>query len=220
MLDGSTRLLAAMPLPLAHFRAVLFFTTSLLLSACASTHTSILQAKEAAPMIASDPGPAADLPALSAEEIGKRFLKLIEGLESRSDLNVDRVRTTLGLKLPTASWDEYHFISEGPLGSDWSYVVGFLEETPSNLKSVYLDFRNAKARFADMTPVCDLDFESYHSAFVAMGFRAVEIRGEIGQLENWRYYKNDFAMQIVPQNVVPGEAGRLCANSISMLNGR
>lgn len=171
-------------------------------------------------MATSESTPTGDSPKLTAEEIGKRFLKLIEGLESRSDLNLDLVRTTLELKLSKVPWDERQFMSEGPLGSDWSYVVGFLEETPSSLKSVYLDFRNSKARFADMTPICDLDFEFYHSALVAMGFRAVEIRGEIGQLESWRYYKNDFAMQIVPQNVVPGEAGRVCASSISMLNGR
>lgn len=171
-------------------------------------------------MTAPDTSSATDRPLLSAEEIGRRFLRLIEGLKSRDDLNLELVRTTLGLSLSKTPWDEHQFISEGPLGSDWSYVVGFLEETPSNLKSVYLDFRNSKARFADMTPICDLDFEFYHSALVATGFRAVEIRGEIGQLESWRYYKNDFAMQIVPQNVISGDAGRVCANSISMLNGR
>lgn len=159
-------------------------------------------------------------PNLTAEEIGKRFLKLIEGLESRSDLNLNLVRTTLGLEFTAVPWDEHLFISDAPLGSHWSYIVGFIEETPSSQKSVYLDFRNAAARFADMTSVCDLDFEFYHSALIAMGFRAVEIRSEIGQLESWRYYKNDFAMQIVPQNVIPGETGRLCANSIRMLNGR
>lgn len=211
------------PLRSALFRRIaslLLATATVIPAGCATSSETSVPAKEVTAMTTSDISPANESPSLSADEIGKRFLKLIEGLESRSDLNLDLVRTTLELKLSKVPWDEHQFISEGPLGSDWSYVVGFLEETPSNLKSVYLDFRNSKARFADMTPICELDFEFYHSALVATGFRAVEIRGEIGQLESWRYYKSDFAMQIVPQNVVPGEAGRVCANSISMLNGR
>jgi len=193
---------------------------TVMLAGCAISPETLPPAREAIVMTASDNSAATNGPPLSAEEIGRRFLRLIEGLNSRDDLNLELVRTALGLSLSKTPWDEHQFIFEGSLGSNWSYVVGFLDETPSNLKSVYLDFRNSKARFADMTPICDLDFESYHSALVAKDFHAVEIRGEIGQLESWRYYKNDFAMQIVPQNVIPGEAGRTCVNSISMLNGR
>lgn len=189
---------------------------TVMLAGCATSAQTLPPAKKVAAMTAPDTSPATDSSALSAEEIGRRFLRLIEGLNSRDDLNLELVRTTLGLSLSRTPWGEHQFISEGPLGSDWSYVVGFLEETPSNLKSVYLDFRNSKARFADMTPICNLDFEFYHSALVATGFRAVEIRGEIGQLESWRYYKNDFAMQ----NAIPGKAGRTCVSSISMPNGR
>lgn len=34
---------------------------------------------------------------LSAEEIGNRFLKLIEGLESRDDLSPERIREVMGI---------------------------------------------------------------------------------------------------------------------------
>ena len=85
-------------------------------------------------MTASDNSAATNGPPLSAEEIGRRFLRLIEGLNSRDDLNLELVRTALGLSLSKTPWDEHQFIFEGSLGSNWSYVVGFLDETPSNLK--------------------------------------------------------------------------------------
>lgn len=181
-------------------------------------------------MSASDTSPTTASPVLSADEIGRRFLKLIEGLKARDDLNLELVRTTLGLSLPKTLWDEHQFISEGSLDSDWSYVVGFLEETPSNLKSVYLDFRNSKARFAEMSSVCTLDFEYYHNALLGMGFMAdpyYDYDHGRERLLDWRYTKFkksegtvDMTISIVPRNVVPGEAGRLCISSIHMLNGR
>ncbi len=51
-------------------------------------------------------------PKLSAEEIGQRFLKLIEGLGSRDDLSLELVREVTGVVLrhipyPTESFEAY-----------------------------------------------------------------------------------------------------------------
>ncbi|MCC4604418.1 hypothetical protein [Xanthomonas campestris] len=196
----------------------------LVMTACATASESPQSAKETTTM---HPVASAQNPTLSAEEIGKRFLKLIEGLNSRSDLSLDLVRETLGLEFSTVPGDKTHYVSESPLGSNWSYVVGFLEETKSNKKSVYLDFTNATARFADMMQVCSLDFEYYHKALKNMGFSDSPSYGEIGQLEDWRYTKFkkidgtvDMTLLVIPQNVVAGESGRLCIKSIRMLNDR
>lgn len=51
-------------------------------------------------MTTPEPALAADgNPVLSAEEIGKRFLKLLEGLESREDLSPERIRDVMGITL-------------------------------------------------------------------------------------------------------------------------
>ena len=42
----------------------------------------------------------ADNPRLSAQEIGKRFLKLLEGLTSREDLSLERIEEVTGIALP------------------------------------------------------------------------------------------------------------------------
>ena len=161
---------------------------------------------------------AADNPKLSAEEVGKRFLKLIEGLESKSSLSLKLVQDAMGMKLSSVPGDPNHLVSEATVAPGWSYVVGYIEATPSIDKATFLEFRNAEARFSDMTAICSVDFDYYHNALKSMGFRDSPMHGEIGQLESWRYYKGDITLSITQQNVVPGKAGRLCVKSISTLN--
>jgi len=69
-----------------------------------------------------------------------------------------------------------------------------------------------------MSAICELDFDYYHDALKAMGFRDTPIHGEIGELREWRYYKSDFVISVVPQNVVAGQAGRVCVQAIGTLN--
>ena len=157
-------------------------------------------------------------PTLTAEEVGLRFLKLVARLEHRDDLTLALVKEVTGLDFTMVSGTTKHFVSAGQLASNWIYVVGFIEQTPRVGTAVYLDFRNSNARFADITEVCGNDFNYWHNAFIAMGFDAVDMRAEIGLLETWRYYKNDLAFYIVPQNRVPGQVGPVCVRSISMLS--
>lgn len=177
-------------------------------------------------MTTSESTPTGDSPKLTAEEIGKRFLKLIEGLESREDLSLRQVQDVTGLKLAPAAHGGFYG-AEGDLGDGWKYVLNFYPESRSNATGVQLHFVQQDERFGDMTPVCSLDFDRYHRALKAMGFVDNPTYGEIGQLEDWRYTKFkgsdgsvDFEISIIPHNVVSGEAGRLCVKSIGTLNGR
>lgn len=177
-------------------------------------------ARQAAAMTATTSSPVAGDPALAAEEIGKRFLKLIKGLESRSDLSVQQVQDVLGIRLQRfEDAPDYLLAYSQPLGDGWYAAIRHIAESPSLLQGIVLDFGRPGERFAPVPgAICVLDFDDYHNALTAMGFRAVEIRGEIGQLESWRYYKGDITLSIQPQNLVPGEAGRLCVKSIGTLN--
>lgn len=170
-------------------------------------------------MTATTPGPVPGDSALSAEEIGERFLKLIGGLESRSDLSLERIRAATGISLTVEPGSLGAVYWSSDLGGGWRYALTSVSLSPSLLNGISLDFVKSDERFAPMPDaICVLDFDHYHNALQAMGFRAVEIRGEIGQLENWRYYKGDITLSILPQNAVPGAAGRLCVKSIGTLN--
>ena len=164
------------------------------------------------------PAAPTDNPTLTAEEIGKRFLTLIEGAESRSDLTPARIKEVVGVSiaakpetLGAVFWSEH-------LGGGWRYAISYIPASPSLLQGVGLSFEHEEDGYSDMSPICGLGFDGYHNALKAMGFRDAPIHGEIGQLESWRYYKNDITISIVPQNVVAGESGRLCVKSIGTLN--
>lgn len=206
--------------PDAHrFRvALLLVPSAVFLSGCA--HSNLppppVPAQEAAAMTA--PVAPTDNPTLTAEEVGTRFLKLIEGLESRSDLTPERVQQTMGISLEarpdtlgTVIWSE-------DLGDGWRYAFDYIPASPSLLQGVGLSFENEEDGYSDMTVICGLGFDDYHSALKAMGFRDTPIHGEIGQLQSWRYDKNDITISIIPQNVVAGVSGRLCVKSIGTLN--
>lgn len=165
-----------------------------------------------------------DNPKLSAEEIGKRFLTLIEGLKSREDLSLKKVQEVIGLRLAPAVHGNFYG-AEGDLGNEWKYALNFYPASSSTASGVELHFDKLGERFGDMTPICSPDFDHYHNALRAMGFVDHPMHGEIGQLESWRYTKfsntdgrADIEITIIPQNVVPGEAGRLCVKLISTLN--
>lgn len=165
-------------------------------------------------------------PNLTAEEIGKRFLKLIEGLKSREDLSLESTQEVTGLILEPSKNASFLGYSQG-LDEGWFYTFTYIPEGPSVKNGIGLDFEHRKNSFSDMTPVCSLDFDYYHNALIAMGFLAEPYYGEISELRSWRYTKFkksdgavDMTISIIPQNVVAGEAGRLCVKSIGTLNGR
>jgi hypothetical protein len=205
------------PSPRRRAPALLLVSSAVILSGCAHSNppASPLPAQEPAAMTA--PATPTDNPTLTAEEIGRRFLKLIEGLESRSDLSLERIAEVTGVKLSLVEGGGRYAHSEA-LGDGWYYSLWHVPASPSLKRGVALNFVKAEEPFANMASVCALDFDYYHAALKAMGYRDTPIHGEIGQLQSWRYYKNDITISIIPQNVVAGESGRLCVKSIGTLN--
>lgn len=177
-------------------------------------------------MTASISAPATQPLSFSVVEIGKRFLKLIAGLESRNDLSLERIHEVMGVSLPPVEPGKLSTAAGSQeLGGGWRYIIDYVPESPSLQEGVGLSFWHQSDQFADMSPVCALDFEYYHNALVAMGFLAEPKYGEIGELRAWLYTKFkksdgtvDMTISIIPQNVIAREAGRLCVKSISTLN--
>ncbi|MCC4622498.1 hypothetical protein LL965_21475 [Xanthomonas cassavae CFBP 4642] len=163
---------------------------------------------------------------LSVEEIGSRFLKLIEGLDSLDDLNPGRIREVMGITLKKEEPGE---LSVGywsvDLGDGWRYAFTYVPGSPSLLKGVNLAFQHVENDWSEMSAACALDFDHYDKALKAMGFTASPTYGPIGQLEDWRYVKfakdgvgGNIVIAIIPRNVVVREPGRLCVKSIGTLN--
>lgn len=193
----------------------LFLSALFLLGACVPAISN--PAKEAAVMIESDGASVANNPQLSAEEIGRRFIRMLEEVESRAQLSLDLVKEVTGLTLQQSDRASFYSYSQ-VVDQHWSYTLTYVPEAPAIQRGVGLRFSRAGTDAGDAGSICKLDFAHYRDALIALGYREVPIPGEIGQVDEWRYYKGDITLSVIPMNAIPGQAGRLCVSSIGTLN--
>lgn len=164
--------------------------------------------------------PASENPRLSAKEISEKFIALLAAMKSQNDLSLDMVQTATGISLLESN-NKNSFGFSQKLNDDWFYALWYYPAVNGRKKGVRLDFNNETDRFADMQPVCSTDFERFHDALKGMGYSDAPIHGEIGQLQEWRYYKNDITISIIPEVKASPKDGSVfptCVRSIGTLN--
>ncbi|MDR2261369.1 MAG: hypothetical protein LBE06_10695 [Azoarcus sp.] len=135
-------------------------------------------------------------PALSAEEVSMRFLRLIEGLRSRGDITVERVQKTMGV---TLQWNTGGLFHLQDLEGDWFYVLSMAFSEAGQKAKIALDFVNRMNRSADMSSICNPDFARYQAALKKMGYQETPLRDKSGQLTYITYSKGDILIGLVPQ---------------------
>lgn len=181
-------------------------------------------AMTASPTPATPPASVADNPALSVEEIGRRFLRLFDGLESRDDLTLEYVEQVVGVKLEADDEAGVHIYGR-ELEGGWGYYLAYHPKYLKLKNAVKLNFWHQTDRYSEMTPVCALNFEYYRRELERMGFIVHPIYGEIGELlffEAAKALKNGdvISMTIIPQNRdthhPEGKVGELCIYNIGM----
>src|SRR3546814_19353574 len=101
------------------------------------------------------PATPTDSPTLTAEEIGRRFLKLIEGLEARSDLSLDRIKNDTGIALgrfPVPSENLTYYAYSQPLDDGWFFSINYNPASPGlqeGAKLICRKVRHNPARSAE-----------------------------------------------------------------------
>lgn len=164
--------------------------------------------------------PTSDNPRLSAKEISERFIALISEMRSQEELSLKRVQDSTGLAL-LESANKKNFGYSQKLADGWFYALWYYPDVAGRKKGIRLDFENEIDRFSDMQAVCSVNFERFHNALKAMGYRDVSINGELGQPQEWRYYRDDIAITIIPEfkvNPIGGKPVPTCVKSIGTLN--
>ncbi|RMH90884.1 hypothetical protein EBB59_09715 [Lysobacter pythonis] len=158
-------------------------------------------------------------PTLSAEEVGRRFLKFIEGVESRGDITLERVQEVMGLTLKRRPIDRGFFHTQSLIG-DWSYVIILWPHPEEEMRnSLNLEFINKINQFSDMLPICGLSFEGYHKALLSFGYSEIFRYDKIGRLSGVSYSKGNMHVGITPElKVFPnGKAYPTCVRRIGLL---
>lgn len=175
-------------------------------------------------MTTSDTASGTVNPTLTAEEVSRRFLKLIESVKSRDDLTRDHVQTMMGLTLKDSPNGPFH---TQPLDEGWLYVVSLGHETPPGTSiALSLEFIRKDDRFADMSSICSPDFKTYHDALKAIGYRDVpqydQINGEVGRLIGVSYVRDGLSIEILPEvmRFPDGKVEPACVRRISLVTTR
>lgn len=201
------------PNNLSRWSSVWLITIALSVSACAHARHAMV-AKEPA-TTTPDTTKALD-PTLTAEEVGRRFLKLIGSMKSKQDITVERVQEIMELTLDQNPI--YPSYSQS-FGNGWSYSVRYAAEMPGDGWGVDLYFINDVDPFSEnMSPVCGLNFDYYHDALVQMNFRYRN--GGKGKFPGTTQYdKNGFFVQIEPsvKQAPEGNSYPACVRKIGII---
>lgn len=192
-----------------------------LAASCASQSATMpaTSGQEATVMTSFENQDASNSPRSAAEEVGRRFLELIEGLESRDDLSLERIQDAMGVMLAPGVKGSFYYSKR--LDGGWIYLIEYIPQSPSLKEGVALTFDRLRDDSSDMTSTCGLDFERYQEALKAMGFRDAPIHDDLGRLADWRYYKGDITLSLRVQQDADqpdGTKARACLKSITTLN--
>ncbi|MGH8426028.1 MAG: hypothetical protein ACRER3_27305, partial [Pseudomonas fluorescens] len=196
------------------------------LSACA--HTSAQSAstlvREPTAMPTTETSATADNRKLSAEEIGRRFLKLIESIESKSDINPEHIQRVLQMRIFPVQDPDGAYAVEGLLDDDTRYSITYL---PGLIKENYLQ-PHSVGLFFDY-PACPLNYwaigrklEESKKYSVASNVTPPH-EGGAGARIGWEFYDFDNGISVnFSVNLVSPDADkkmdRICSMSIGVLN--
>lgn len=118
-----------------------------------------------------------EFPELTSEEVGRRFLKLIDSLKSFDDLSLERLQEVMRLHLTPSPETHGGFFTIHLPESGWYYGLSYYDNPLSpHSKSATYQFinrpkeQNHNDHAADMAPVCGMDFNAYVTELKKMGF--------------------------------------------------
>lgn len=181
--------------------AALFALNCLALTACA--HGSMQSAaafstKEPKDMTSSDtyrPSPPAEHPDLTPEEVGRRVLRLLDGLKSTDQLTLDEVAAKTGLPLKYAPKAKVNAFTIQIPDSPWFYGVTYSGAKPP--KAVELQYAYKGDTQPAGTPLCGIKFDDVAKKLKADGFLMRIDVDELGQPLAYTFRRERVDVQVV-----------------------
>lgn len=160
---------------------------SLALAACATPSNSRLAQKAVPVTHSAETG----TPAIAnpAEELGQKLLKLIGGLQSKRDLNVERINAAFGIQMEERPQLPGGYEAQVKLNERWESWIRY--EPPDRGDEARLSLSITPEQYGplSMTSVC-LDFEEFSEALKRLGYSREATRYRGGDpTGNWRFFR-------------------------------
>ena len=158
----------------------------------------------------------ATVPPITAEDIGRRVLKLIDSLHSAQDLAPEHIEQATGMRVEHNGDDPNIYGFGGKLTEAWSYS---LVSTPDKLgekpTSLRFSFDDTSRKQADPTPICKLKFDDYSKALTESGFTIKPMQGYQG-IEGWYFVRDNIGVMAYTHGKADPAAGPACLSSLAI----
>lgn len=192
-----------------------------LMSACAHT-VSPSTPKEPVDMMSTDTYRVSALsehPDLTPEEVGRRILRLLDGLGSMDELTTQEVVTRTGIPLKYAPKGKvYAFTIQMP-DSPWYYGVIYRDER--DIKSIELEYTYDGDTMPEGAPLCAMSVDDLAKRFKKDGFAMRFDVDGLGQAMAYYFERSPLKVRVVPgASVTNNETGtyQMCVSQL-MITG-
>jgi hypothetical protein len=166
---------------------------------------------------ASNPQEQTMTSSLTAEDLGHRVLKLIDGIQNVDDISPEHIEQVFGMKLTVNPRDPNDYGYDGKLTDAWTYSFGSVPDLkggkPTQLR---LSFDDQTHSGADMTPICGLDLDGYAKNLTAAGFKASPYYAEHGRLIAWDFARGKVAVKINVRGESNAKATHNCVSILTL----
>ena len=151
---------------------------------------------------------------LSAQDVGKRVLALIENVRSIQDISPTMIEKHMGMKVRVNPDDNNDYGITGKLTEAWYYALRSMSGTPGEKPNRLLFQLNDQSHAdADMSPVC-IVFEDYSHALTAAGFTSKRLRNRLDTQDYWDFSRGDIAVTVYVRGKTDPKDTQAC---VSML---
>ncbi|SFL29594.1 hypothetical protein SAMN04487938_4036 [Lysobacter sp. cf310] len=133
---------------------------------------------------------------LTADDISRRVLKLIEGLKSSDQLTPEYVEQQTGLAIQRAAGRADSFGTGAQLTPDWAYNLYVTKPDGADKNKLIFDFSRTGEGNAPMSAICGVDFKQYAEALKGMGFQDSVSYGEHGRVDHYRFQRPTLSLEV------------------------
>ncbi len=151
---------------------------------------------------------------ITAEEIGRRVLSLIDSIRSTQDIAPEHIERQTGMHVERNQSDPNIYGFGGNLTDAWAYNLVSTPlkqgEKPTILRFSFDDQTNGQA---DPKDICGMDFNDYRDALKSAGFDSKPMHSRNG-LDGWYFSRGDVGVMAYTHGRANPDEGKACISQL------
>jgi len=152
----------------------------------------------------------------SAADLSERILALIGHAAGAGDLAPEAVERALGIPIEHDADDPARYGFVRAVEGGWLCRVRSLPASEGDRLQTRLSFafEDTSGAYADLTPVCTLDFETFARTLAAAGYTGTVRTGMREAFEGFVFVRAPIEVDVRVRSLSPAEPTRLCVSRV------